>query len=107
MNPKKKLQKETNTPAVDPKSYQSLIGGLLCFTTIRWDIQYTIGCLSRYMQNSQIAHMVAAKNVLRYLKRSQDLGIFYLANNNEGLLTYADADWAGNTDSSKSTSGSL
>nr|PNR45835.1 hypothetical protein PHYPA_015606 [Physcomitrium patens] len=69
INPKNKLQKETNTFAVDPKSYQSLTEGLLYFTITRWDIQYTVRCLSRYMKNLQIAHIVAVRNVLRYLKR--------------------------------------
>jgi hypothetical protein len=46
MNPCSKLQKQTHTPPVDVKTFQSLVGGLLHVTISRWDIQYVVGCVS-------------------------------------------------------------
>ena len=58
MNPKIKLSKETHTQPGDIKIYQSLIGGLLHATISRWDIQYAIGCVSRYLTNLQMEHII-------------------------------------------------
>jgi hypothetical protein len=49
-------------------------------------------------------HLIAAKNILRYLKGNLDHGIFYPSNNPGNLLTFTDADWARDPDSRHSTS---
>ena len=61
------------------------------------------------MSNPQQAHMIAAKNILWYLKGTLDHGpgIFYPTNDTGDLSVYTDADWAGETDSRRSTSGIL
>ncbi len=53
MNSKLKFYKDTNTNLMDKLTYQSLVGGLLYATISRWDIQYVVGCVSRYMANPQ------------------------------------------------------
>jgi hypothetical protein len=48
----------------------------------------------------------AAKRVLRYLKDTVDLGIFfYQKEGNKELMTYTNNDYAGDVDDRKSTSG--
>jgi hypothetical protein len=58
------------------------------------------------MRTPSVAHMHAAKPLLRYLKRSIDLGITYSAGIEGDLtaMTYADASYASALDS-KSTTG--
>ncbi|GJR05474.1 hypothetical protein Tco_0528458 [Tanacetum coccineum] len=51
------------------------------------------------------SHLGAAKRVLRYVKGSLDLGIMFERNKVVKLEGYADSDWAGSIDDSKSTSG--
>ena len=68
MNPKTKLSKETNSQPVDPKVYQSLVGGLLHATITKGEIQFAVGCVSRFLTHPQMEH----KNILRYLKGSLD-----------------------------------
>jgi hypothetical protein len=51
MNPKTKLRKETESVPVDPKLYQSLVGGLLHATISKWDIQFAVNHVSRYLTN--------------------------------------------------------
>ncbi|KAL5724867.1 hypothetical protein ACHQM5_008077 [Ranunculus cassubicifolius] len=54
---------------------------------------------------------LAAKRVLRYIKGTQDHGIWYkntevkIQNSEVKLLGFCDSDWAGSVDDMKSTSG--
>jgi hypothetical protein len=56
MNPKKKLQKETSFAPVDPVLYQSIVGCLLHATISRWDIQFAVNHISRYLTSPQQDH---------------------------------------------------
>jgi hypothetical protein len=105
MNPRSKLTRETSSPSVDIKTYQSLIGALLHATISRWDIQFAVSCLSRYLTNPQLQHLLAAKHILRYLKGTLNYGIFYSTTDQGKLHTFTDADWAGDVDTHRSTSG--
>jgi hypothetical protein len=107
MNPRSKLTRETSSPSVDIKTYQSLIGALLHATISRWDIQFAVSCLSRYLTNPQLQHLLAAKHILRYLKGTLNYGIFYSTTDQGKLHTFTDADWAGDVDTHRSTSGIL
>ena len=42
---------------------------------------------------------------MRYLKGTEDFGLYYKKNENFELRAYTDADWAGNIDDRKNTSG--
>ncbi|GJU45485.1 retrovirus-related pol polyprotein from transposon TNT 1-94 [Tanacetum coccineum] len=59
----------------------------------------------RFMGEPSSSHMGAAKRVLRYVKGSLDLGIMFERNKVVKFEGYADSDWAGSIDDSKSTSG--
>ena len=107
MNSKLKLCKDANGNPVDKLTYQSLVGGLLHATVSWWNIQYAVGCVSRHMSNSQQVHLIAAKNILRYLKGTLDYGIFYPSHDNCNLSIFTDADWAGEMDFRSSTFGIL
>ena len=49
--------------------------------------------------------MAAVLRILRYLKGTSNKGVLYSKNDNLDLIGYTDADWAGNRDDRKSTSG--
>ena len=49
--------------------------------------------------------MIAAKNILRYMKGTVDYGLNYEENQKINLEGYEDSDWAGNAIDRKSTSG--
>ena len=84
--------------------YMELVGSLLHLSnTTRPDIAYACSLLSRYMQDTRRCHWKAAKAVLRYLKGTKDCGIVYSRCGN--LHGYTDADFAGDRDDRKSTSG--
>ena len=90
--------------ALDQPLYQSVVGSLMYLATCtRPDIAYAVGMLARFSSKPNRSHWTAAKRVLRYLKGTNDLGILYKGDS--GMQGYSDADWAGDTDDRKSTSG--
>ena len=72
----------------------------------RPDISYAVGSLARYMANPTTVHWQAAKGVLRYLAGTSDYGITFGAGAADlNLLGYCDADYAGDIDTRRSTTG--
>ena len=85
--------------------YQSLIGGLLYLVVCtRPDIAFAVIALTRRMQKPSEGDWIAAKRVMRYLKGTAEKGITYRAEGGE-LVGYADADWAGDLETRRSTTG--
>ena len=57
------------------------------------------------MERPTELHQVAVKRVLRYLKGTAELGIFYEIGGEENLVSYSDSDYTGDIEDRKSTSG--
>ncbi|GMI77151.1 hypothetical protein HRI_001384400 [Hibiscus trionum] len=57
------------------------------------------------MQALRTPQLDAAKRILRYIKGTSEFGIFYNKGNDFSLQGYTDADWAGNIEDRRSTSG--
>lgn len=89
--------------------YRELVGSLLYLAnTTRPDIAYVIGLLSRYMENPGKAHWTAGLHVLRYLSETIECGIRFRRTGlqeSNCLVGFSDADFAGDRDERKSTSG--
>ncbi|KAL5567336.1 hypothetical protein UlMin_030500 [Ulmus minor] len=100
-----KLSKHDEGESIDPTFFKSLVGSLRYLTCTRPDILYAVGLISRYMENPTITHFKAAKRILRYLKGTIDLSLFYSASNDYNLGGYSDSDSGGDIDDRKSTSG--
>ena len=49
--------------------------------------------------------MIALKRIIKYVKTIIDFGVWYSKDTNDVLAGYSDADWAGNANDRKSTSG--
>ncbi|XP_057994321.1 secreted RxLR effector protein 161-like [Hevea brasiliensis] len=100
-----KLSKEDGFEKIDSGIYRSVIGYLLYLTASRPDIMYAKSLLSRFMHEPSQNHFKAAKRVLRYVKGTIDLGIWFKSGMEAKLVGYADSDWGGSIDDMKSTSG--
>ena len=88
--------------------YQSAVGSLLYLSTrTRPDIAFAVGYTARYCSKPTNIHWTAVKRIMRYLNGSLDLGLFYMDETTNTLVGYSDADWAGDIDDRKSTSGYL
>jgi len=109
--------------------YQSAVGGLLYLSlTARPDVAQAVGVLSRYMSCPGEEQVAAAKQVIKYLYATKDYGITYTrklagaphlfmhvrknrtavedeSGDSRIVVSYADADLAGDVDTRKSTTG--
>ena len=90
----------------DIELYQQCVGSLIYLNTCtRPDLSIAVSLLARKMSNPLSRDWTAAKRVLRYIRGTSAFGIKYSAGNGDSLIGYADADWAGDTKTRKSTSG--
>jgi len=100
-----RLMKDEEGSKVNATMYKQLVGSLMYLTVTRPDLMYVVSLISRFMTSPTELHLQAAKRVLRYLKGTMDLGIFYQKKGNGELVAYTDSDYAGDVDDRKSTSG--
>jgi hypothetical protein len=124
MDPHLKLSKTEHERIVPANvwDYRSAVEGLLyLLLAARPDIAQSVGVLSRFMSCPGEEHVEAAKQVIRYLYATKELGITFSKNasgaphvymrgleveeNIRDFVTYADADLAGDVDNRKSTTG--
>jgi len=64
---------------------------------------YVVSLVARFTKAPTIMHQQAVKRVLRYLKGTTALGLFYKRGGN--LVAFCDSDYAGDLEDRKSTSG--
>ena len=93
------------------KTYQAMVGSLIYASySTRPDITHATNMVARHMKSPTTQDMVKAKRLFRYLQGTQTLGLLYKApsqhQGGELIITgYCDADWAGDTEDRKSTTG--
>lgn len=87
--------------------YREAIGSLIFLVQLtRPDLAYIVNFLSRYLSCPSEEHWRAIKRIFRYLNGTIDLGIRYQRSGNATTLTgYSDADYAGDTETRRSTTG--
>ena len=98
-----KLDKNEKGKSVDQSLYRSMIGSLLYLTASRSNIYFSVDLCARFQANPKESHLKAVKRIIRYIKGTYNLGLFYSFDTNDILVSYCDADWAGNIDNHKST----
>jgi hypothetical protein len=90
---------------VDPSLYRSMIRSLLYLTASRPDIAFSVGVCAHFQANPKESHHTAVKRIIMYVNDTLLYGICYYRETNLVIVGYSDADWAGNADDRKSTSG--
>lgn len=86
--------------------YREAIGCLMYLTVAtRPDICYAVNLASRFMENPADIHVNSVKRILKYLKGTPNYGIKFKSENNLKFCGFSDADYAGDLDSRRSTSG--
>ncbi|XP_070020612.1 secreted RxLR effector protein 161-like [Nicotiana sylvestris] len=86
--------------------YWGMIGSLLYLTTSRPNIVFSVGLCAKFQENPKKSHLIAVKRILRYLKGTTDLCLWYPKDSNFNLVGYADADYTRFLMDRKSTSSS-
>jgi hypothetical protein len=90
-------------------SYPSVIGSMMyAMLATHPDLAFAVGVLGCYAANPKHCHWEFAKRCLHYLKPTQDMELKFDGADvplNMNFHGYVDADWSGDPDTSKSTSG--
>ena len=100
-----KLIADESDSLVNQTMYRGIIGSFLYLTARRPDIVYSVGMCARFQACPCDSHLKASKHILRYLKKTGDLVLFYPAGYTFDLVVFTDADFAGYQVGRKSTSG--
>jgi hypothetical protein len=100
-----KISKNDGEKLEEPSAFRSLVGSLLYLTISRPDLMFPASLLSKFMSSPNNIHMGVAKRVLKYIKGTANLGIWYSKTGGVKLIGYVDSDWARSVDDMKSTSG--
>ncbi|KAL6318252.1 hypothetical protein AAG906_035761 [Vitis piasezkii] len=90
---------------IDPTQYRQLVGSLQYLTFTRPDIVHAVNKACQHFQAPTKADLRAVKRILRYLKGTMEHGIRFFKQSSLRLTGFCDADWAGCTNTRRSTSG--
>jgi hypothetical protein len=93
------------TPVSDPTNYRSLAGALQYLTFTRPDIAYVVQQVCLHMHDPREPHLAALKRILQYIRGTLHLGLFLRPTSQTELVVHSDANWAGYSDTRRSTSG--
>lgn len=86
--------------------YRQLIGSLMYLAIgTRPDICYAVSNASRYLESPSQVHENAAKRILKYIRGTNKYGLLYHSDGRQTLRGFSDADYAGDTDTRRSTTG--
>jgi hypothetical protein len=99
------LDSDVSGNMVDQKMYRSMIGSLLFVTASRLDVMFNVCMCARFQATPRESHLKATKRILRYLKHTQNIGLWYPKAAKFELIGYSDADYAGCKVERRSTSG--
>jgi hypothetical protein len=91
--------------SVDLMVYRSMIGSLLYHTTSRPDIMFIVCMCAMFQASPKGCHMMAIKQILRYLRQTPNLGLWYPKGAHFILIRYSDSDYASCKIDRKSTLG--
>jgi hypothetical protein len=80
---------------VDQKLYRSMIESLLYVITSRPDVMFSVCMCARFQASPRESHLMATKRILRYLKHTQNVSLWYPKGAKFELVGYFDSDYAG------------
>ena len=83
--------------------YKSMNEKLQYGVQSRPNIALAIGIVARFFANPRENHLMVVKRIIRYLKGTNDFGLYYRRSEKFELNACIDVDWGGNIDDRKST----
>ncbi|KAK2391898.1 putative mitochondrial protein [Trifolium repens] len=105
MDPNVKLLPDQGEPYSDPSRYRRLVGKLNYLTLTRPDISFPVSVVSQFLNSPCESHWNAVVRILKYIKRAPGKGLVFTDNGHTNIVGYSDADWAGDPNDRRSTSG--
>lgn len=92
---------------VNSREYREIVGSLIyAMTCTRPDISWVVSRLSQTLAQPTREDLVTAKQVLRYLKGTNDFELIFKKSSEDlDLIAYSDSDWASSVKDRRSTTG--
>jgi hypothetical protein len=85
--------------------YKEAVGSLMyAMVATRADLAFAVSMVSQFMSRPGPMHWAAVKRIMRYLKGTLDMKLC-LGGNDINMRGYCDADWGGDHDTRRSTTG--
>ena len=97
------LDSDASGNMVDQNLYRSMIGSLLYVTASKPDVMFSVCMCARFQASPRESHLKATKRILRYLKHTQNISLWYPKGAKFELVGYSDSDYAGCNVERKST----
>jgi hypothetical protein len=98
------LDSDASSNMMDQKMYRSMIESLLYVTALRTDMMFSVCMCARFQGSPRESHLKATKRILRYLKHTQNVGLWYPKGARFELIGYSDSNYVGCKVETKSTS---
>ena len=106
LDPNVHLRTVEGEKPVDIVEYQSIVGGLMWLMLgTRPDLAFAVSKLSQFNSKPTTSHRTQALRVLRYVKGTRELKLIFGLDPDAPLCGYSDADYAGDVDTRRSTTG--
>ena len=80
-----------------------MIGSLLYLTASRPDIIFSVCLCTRFQSCPKESYLIAVKRIIRYLKDTIGMGLWYLKIRQFSMTSYSNVDYAGCRVDTKST----
>ena len=107
LEPNCKLYAYDGEPLTNPTLYRQLVGMLTYLTITRPDLAHAVHKVSQFMSAPRSKHYAAVIRIIHYLRETLYRGLFFSVNSDYTLYAYSNADWAGDVNDRKSTTGYL
>ncbi|XP_050876401.1 secreted RxLR effector protein 161-like [Lathyrus oleraceus] len=91
--------------SIDMRKCRGMIGSLLYLMASRPDIMFNVCLCACFQANPKESHLTVVKRIMKYLKGTTNVGLWYPKGSICKLVGYSDADYAGGKIDRKSTSG--
>ncbi|XP_021832520.1 uncharacterized protein LOC110772399 [Prunus avium] len=108
--PQNQILKDSSELLSDPTVFRSVVGALQYLTFTRPDLAYAVNKVCQYMNSPTDDHWFLVKRILRYVQGTLNFGIRFTSTSPTAsdpwqLSAYSDADWAGDINTRRSTTG--
>ncbi|XP_038888115.1 uncharacterized mitochondrial protein AtMg00810-like [Benincasa hispida] len=100
-----KITKQDGGEKVNSTYFKSLVESLRYLTCTRSDILYSVGSISRFMEEPTTTQCKMAKRIFRYIKGTIGYDLSYVSSSNFDIVGYCDSDWNSDLDDRKSITG--
>ncbi|XP_050876367.1 secreted RxLR effector protein 161-like [Lathyrus oleraceus] len=104
MGSKTYVDQDESGVSIDITKYQGMIGSLLYLTASHPDIMFSVCLYAQFQANPKESHLTIVKRIMKYLKGTTNVGIWYPKGSICDLVGYSNSDYAGCKTDRKSTS---